>query len=69
MTAEYQSKLAEMYRKYIRLNEKTEKMIQNDLKDIFDNRKFWEYISGERIIKLDTRIIQLPFRLNRQKHR
>ena len=39
MTAEYQSKLAEMYRKYIRLNEKTEKMIQNDLKDIFDNSK------------------------------
>ena len=39
MTAEYQSGLAEMYRKYIRLNEKTEKMIQNDLKDIFDNSK------------------------------
>lgn len=39
MTAEYQSKLAEMYRKYIRLNEKTEKMIQNDLKDIFDDGK------------------------------
>ena len=67
MTAEYQSKLAEMYRKYIRLNEKTEKMIQNDLKDIFlITVKFWEYISGERIIKLDTRIIQWLFRLNRQ---
>lgn len=39
MTAEYQSKLAEMYRKYIYLNEKTEKMIQNDLKDIFDDSK------------------------------
>ena len=39
MTAEYQSRLAEMYRKYIRLNEKTEKMIQNDLKYIFDDSK------------------------------
>ena len=39
MTAEYQSKLAEMYRKYIKLNETTKKMIQNDLKDIFDGSK------------------------------
>lgn len=58
MTAEYQSKLAEMYRKYIYLNEKNGKNVQNDLKDIFVTAKFLEYISGEQTIKLDIRIIQ-----------
>lgn len=39
MTSEYQTKLAEMYHRYIRLNEKTKISIQADLKNIFDGSK------------------------------